>query len=166
MTDLLMRRTAVISECGLFRYLLERIWGDEPPLPFCCLNPSRADAEIDDPSATRMMGFSRREKAGGTLLANVHAFRATVPKDMRASIDPFGPDNESYLMMVAAAAAQTGMPLVCAWGASGDMLGGATKAMQIFRTVGCRTVCFGITSNGMPRHPLYVRADQPFEPYP
>ena len=121
--DLLMRRTAIISECGLFRYLLERIWGDEPPLPFCCLNPSRADAEIDDLISNPHDGvFTARE--GWRLRARqCPCFPRYDPEGHEGRcVDPFGPDNETYLMMIAAAAAQTGMPLVCAWATLGDML--------------------------------------------
>jgi len=42
-------RTAHISDCGRYRYSLTRVW--DPGLPratFCMLNPSKADAKVDD----------------------------------------------------------------------------------------------------------------------
>ena len=41
--------SAVISKCGLHRYLLERE-SRVKPLVFVMLNPSKADAEPDDPT--------------------------------------------------------------------------------------------------------------------
>ena len=37
--DLLMERSAVISDCGRYRYRLTRRWGDGYALPWIMLNP-------------------------------------------------------------------------------------------------------------------------------
>ena len=154
--------TAVISECGQYRYMLKRVWGKGPMLPFCMLNPSTADAEQDDPTIRRCIGFAKREGYGGIIVVNLFAFRATSPKVMQSAAFPFGPDNHWHLSEVAKAAKLYDVPIICAWGsnARGDTV------MQIFREAGTRTVCFGKTKDGSPRHPLYVRADQPLEAYP
>lgn len=153
---------AIISECGRYRYMLKRVWGDEPLLPFCMLNPSTADAEQDDPTIRRCIGFSKREGYGGIIVVNLYAFRATNPKDMQAAPFPFGPDNHRHLTEVAEAAKLYDVPIVCAWGANDR----GETVKQIFRQVGVRTVCLGKTKDGSPRHPLYVRGDQPLEAFP
>lgn len=49
-----MRKEAKISKCGQYRYALGRIWNEDsfsaPILVFIGLNPSIADADIDDPT--------------------------------------------------------------------------------------------------------------------
>ena len=89
--DLLTHSTAVISQDGLYRYHLERRWSDAPFLTFVMLNPSTADAEIDDPTIRRCVGFSKREGAGGIAVVNLYAFRATSPADLRQASAPYGP---------------------------------------------------------------------------
>lgn len=158
MTDLLLRRTAHISPCGLYRYRLTREWSDTAPLPFVMLNPSTADADLDDPTIRRCMGFARREGAGGIVVVNQFAFRATDPDALRTAADPHGPENDAALAEAAREAAAAGMPIVCAWGTHG---GRSNRHITIIQASGVRLVCLGVTKDGHPRHPLYVRGDQP-----
>ena len=58
------KKAANISPCGRYRYTLSRTWGDARPLAFVMLNPSTADANVDDPTIRRCIGFAEREKAG------------------------------------------------------------------------------------------------------
>ena len=106
-------KSAQISPCGLYRYRLERFWSDKPALPFVMLNPSTADADLDDPTIRRCMGFARREGAGGIIVATLHAFRATTPEELRKAYDPFGPGTAQSLETIARYATQFDMPLVC-----------------------------------------------------
>jgi hypothetical protein len=154
--------SARISQCGRYRYRLTRSWGGGPALAFVMLNPSTADAAIDDPTIRRCMGFARREGAAGVIVANLYAFRATTPSELKRAEDPFGPRNRDALREAARQAERAGMPLVCAWGIHGD----GSEAVEIFRHTTARLVCLGRTACGAPRHPLYVRADRPFEEFP
>jgi hypothetical protein len=156
-----IRGSARISRCGCYRYRLTRSWGDGPKLAFVMLNPSIADAMIDDPTIRRCMGFARREGAAGIVVANLCAFRATTPSELKRAEDPFGPRNRDALLEVARHAERAGMPLVCAWGAHGD----GREAVGIFRRTTARLACLGRTACGAPRHPLYVRADRPLEQF-
>jgi len=160
--DLLIARTAVISICGRYRYRLSRVWNEgRPSLPFVMLNPSIADGEIDDPTIRRCMGFARREGLGGIEVANLYAFRATDPETLWEQQDPAGPENEDHLHDIACASAAYGVPIVCGWGATG---GNSNRPIHIMQLAGADLVCLGRTKSGRPRHPLYVRGDQPFEP--
>lgn len=166
-TDLFIptvRKGAIISDCKRYRYRLTRTWDDyRDPLPFVMLNPSTADSEIDDPTIRRCMGFAKREGAGGIVVANLYAYRATDPVSLWARDDPYGPENDMALTDITAWAAGTDVPLVCAWGAHG---GRNNRPIVLMQKSGARLMCLGRTKDGHPRHPLYVRADQPLEPYP
>src|ERR1700677_1476546 len=110
--DAPVRKNAMISPCEKYRYRLERFWGPGHALPFVMLNPSTADANIDDPTIRRCMGFSRREGAGGIIVVNLFAYRATEPSDLPAGAERIGPENEFYLHAVADWALRAGRPLV------------------------------------------------------
>lgn len=157
-----IRKSAHISDCGLYRYRLERIWGPEHALPFIMLNPSTADADIDDPTIRRCMGFARREGAGGIVVGNLYAFRATNPHELRRADDAFGPKNQDTLLELIHTAKTTGVPIVCAWGT----LANPWRVWDLLVENRARLVCFGKNASGSPRHPLYVRADQPLEAFP
>ena len=55
------------EECR-YRYWLEREVAPGLPgiLDFICLNPSTADAETDDPTVRRMVGFARQWGTAGS----------------------------------------------------------------------------------------------------
>lgn len=160
-------RDAVISADTLYRYWLTRVW-DETKflLPIIGLNPSTADAKIDDPTIRRDMGFARREGAGGIIKANLYGFRATKPEDMVKARDPYGPQNAAYLLALIDYAAARGVPIVCAWGVGGGWTSAPQSFVQTAQRRGAALVCLGITKDGHPRHPLYVKADEPWQTYP
>ena len=159
-------RDAIISPCGRYRYTLVRQWDSgRPALLFVMLNPSTADAKADDPTIRRCMAFARREAAGGIVVVNLYSLRSTDPKALRSAEDPVGPFNHRVIYDAAVAAAEAGMPVVCAWGVN-DVSQVAGAALSEAREAGARLVCLGKTKGGHPRHPLYVRSGQPFEAYP
>jgi hypothetical protein len=157
-----MMKSAEISDFEVYRYSLTRYWGPSAMLPFVMLNPSTADADIDDPTIRRCMSFARREGFGGVKVVNLFAFRATKPADMKSAADPFGPLTEQALTTVANHSRTHTTPIVCAWGANGTDAA-AARALACLIRGPVRLVCLGKTASGAPRHPLYVRGDQPFE---
>ena len=161
MTDRI-QKTALLSSCGLYRYHLTRQWQDGPLMSFVMLNPSTADADVDDPTIRRCVGFARREGAAGIAVGNVYAFRATRPDNLWKARDPFGPDNDDVLRQMAAEAVRDGLPVVCAWGAHGNR---SNRHTAMLLAAGATLVCLGKTKEGHPRHPLYVRGDQPLEAF-
>ncbi len=163
-SDPSVQRAAVISSCGLYRYRLERTWGDAPPLAFVMLNPSTADANIDDPTIRRCMGFARREGTGGVVVVNLFGLRAADPRALKAARDRRGPENQKALEVVI----KTGLTIVCAWGAHPLASGFfAREFVRDAKALGARDriMCLGRAKGGAPRHPLYVRADQPLEAF-
>ena len=154
-----VNRSAEFSECGQYRWSLKRSWEHGENGRFICfvmLNPSTADALVDDPTIRRCIGFARRDGFNVLVVRNLFALRATDPKQLRKANYPTGGRcGDSWLR--AAAGADL---LVAAWGANVPFHRDR-EAMRMFR--GKTVYCLGRTKNGNPRHPLYVRADQPFE---
>jgi len=154
---------AVVSTCGRYRYLLTRRWGESAPLRFVMLNPSIADASVDDPTIRRCVWFAKREGCGGIEVANLYAFRATKPDDLWRAPDPYGPDNDAALASLAMRATADLMPVVCAWGTQG---GRNNRPIALMQQAGAAFLCLGRTKDGFPRHPLYVPGTQRMEDYP
>lgn len=169
MSDLLgdgIYRDAIISKRGRYRYSLVRQWDrTRPYLPFIMLNPSTADATQDDPTIRRCISFARREGCGGIVVLNLYALRSTDPKRLREVDDPVGPFNHRVIYDAATVAAEAGVPVICAWGVN-DISQAAGGALAEAREAGAKLMCLGKTAHGHPRHPLYVRGDQPLETYP
>ena len=78
------KKSAIISDDKKYRYELRRIW--KPKSQLVCwvmLNPSIADANFDDPTIRRCMGYTMRWGCGGIIVVNLFALRATDSKEER-----------------------------------------------------------------------------------
>lgn len=154
---------AVISECGLYRYRLTRTWDYSLRRAcFLMLNPSTADASVDDPTIKRCKSFAAAWGAGGIEVVNLFAWRATDPDVLPTVADPVGPDNDRYIR----AALEQCRPIVAAWGAGATKLKRREAAvLEIIRRVGVDVMCLGTTKGGHPLHPLYIPASRQLRPF-
>ena len=159
--DLFGSSGAVLSPDEKYRYLLTRELGAGPPLVFIMLNPSTADAEVDDPTIRRCIRFAARENAGHLVVVNLFALRATDPRELARDPDPFGPRNNKFILMHC----RPDSRVVAAWGAHPFAAARARTVARIVDVAGASLECLGVTKDGHPRHPLYVRADAPLVPY-
>ena len=154
--------TAIISECGTYRYTLTRelncpIRWNKPCL-FIMLNPSTADATKDDPTIRRCIKFAERHKCTKLTVVNLFALRATDPKELLNHPDPIGPLNHQYLEDEVDIH-QHGL-IIAAWGSHPFAKDRATQVIESFGPFSC----LGRTKDGSPRHPLYVKSDTPLIP--
>lgn len=155
--------SAVLSECGLYRYRLDRPDLDRLGYPtsrsgrvvFVMLNPSTADAELDDPTIRRCLGFARDWGYRSLTVVNVFALRSTDPRALVDHPDPVGPDNDRYVREAVEGASE----VVAAWGASYPRALGDDVA-RVAELLPAWTSCLGLTKSYEPRHPLYVRREQ------
>lgn len=148
-----MKKSANISDCGKYRYTLSREWdSSRPTVLFVCLNPSTADASKDDPTIRRLVGFAKQWGYGKLWVANLFAFRATKPEDMKAARDPIGPKNDFLIQRLDEMASLSGGITVAAWGAHGNHLNRAEEVLKLLRD----PYHLGLTKGGQPRHPLYL----------
>jgi len=154
-----MLTNAKISSCGGYRFELSRFWGGHPLLVYIMLNPSTADASVDDPTIRRCISFARRERAGGILVVNLSPQRVTNPRDLgRVPLEV----SQRNLDSIAWASSQG--RVVCAWGVTPKLL--REEAATVVMSLIGKTWCLGTTKDGHPRHPLYVRADAPLRVWP
>jgi hypothetical protein len=161
MADLFMKSDAVISECGRYRYRLTRKWADGPTMAFVMLNPSTADASLDDPTIGRCIGFAKREGCGGLLVTNLFAWRATDPKELSRQPFPIGGDWRYHIEVALAVDG----PVVCGWGSQKGIDAQVATFKQIAKEEGRSLLCFVKNKDGNPKHPLYVKGDQPLIAY-
>jgi hypothetical protein len=153
------------TRSGPYRYNLWRAWEWGPRVLWVMLNPSTADADTDDPTIRKCVGFAKRWGYAGIEVVNLFALRATNPRDLVLC----HPDN----------ALSTGLPdelrpevflsqlityrfkvAVLAWGAT-HVLGREERGRKMIfqlRKLMPELECkhLGLTKDGSPRHPLYV----------
>lgn len=146
-----IKKSAVISPDGLYRYSLERTWDEEKPtVLFVCLNPSTADAVEDDATVRRMINLAHQFGAGRLLVGNLFAFRSKNRNDLIKAADPVGPENDKYLDKLIKLADI----VVAAWGNFGSYLDRSAQFREKFR--GHNIKCLAMNEAGEPRHLLYV----------
>jgi len=149
---------AGFSRCDRYRYWLRRDWDSTlPQCAFIGLNPSTADAQTDDPTLRRCMGFARQWGYGSLLLVNLFSFRATDPAALSSVSDPVGPGANRWLRRADAES----QLLVAAWGNGGQLFERATRVTHLIHNA----QCLGVTAQGMPRHPLYCPKRSRLIPY-
>ena len=161
----ILKSSAILSEDGLYRYVLRRKFGlpvpalSEGPCVFVMLNPSTADAEKDDPTIKRCIRFAARFGFAELAVLNLFAIRGTDPKIVRESTSPAGPENGIHFRRVLAEAKETNGDapwLIAAWGVHGGHRDMDIRAMELFAEEGVVPHALGLTRNGFPRHPLYL----------
>ncbi|WP_084398329.1 DUF1643 domain-containing protein [Henriciella aquimarina] len=168
-----IRRVATLSDCGNYRYRLGRIMREPMPvesmalawytpprvMAFVMLNPSTADAYEDDPTIRRCVGFARRDDYDEICVMNLFAGRATKPSDLFKMDDPEGPDNREHWQALKKSSAT----IICAWGADRRAIPQAEKFIAFME--GRDLHCLGMSKDGHPRHPLYLKSETPVEPF-
>lgn len=146
---------AVISPCERYRYVLWRTVVDKvvlgsAPCVFVMLNPSVADHEREDATLRRCIGYARSWGYERLVVVNLFAYRATLPKELKAVIDPIGPENDRWVREAMAIAGIR----VCAWGPNGALQGRDKAFRQAYEGL----YCLKKTKDGFPSHPLRLLA--------
>ena len=160
-----MQKSAIFDADRRYRYLLTRRWAAGKPAIFIMLNPSTADANVDDPTIRRCREFARRESAGGIIVVNLSPWRATDPRDLERAYQAhedvlWTEHNEDTV----ATAWRLSSKFVVAWGAG--VRPWMDRAAFMVRRVSSERYCLGKTKMGEPRHPLYLARNTPLELYP
>lgn len=163
----LLGNDAYVSDCEKYRYTLERhVGAGRLVYAFFGINPSTADASLDDQTVRKWRGFSERNNVGRFIVGNVFSYRATDVKELGLTTDDlFGDDHwrmQKHIIRSADA-------LVPCWGSQAKV----PKHLrcwidQLFDTLcdqnyryGTPLLCFGKTKAGDPKHPLTLGYDTP-----
>ncbi|MNR13832.1 hypothetical protein D3C85_1302620 [compost metagenome] len=158
--------SAVLSECGLYRYRLDReVQPEGLVFAYFGINPSTADASIDDSTVRKWRGFTLRNGGKKFIVGNVFAFRSTDPKALEFAEDPFGPDRYAHLEQIIAEADV----LVPCWGNSSKVpptiRPHIADLLETLLGSGKPVMHFGLTASGDPKHPLMLSYDTPLLPW-
>lgn len=151
--DASIKSKTKFSSCRKWRYALKRKWGIGGICMFVGLNPSTADETYNDPTVNRCMRFAQGWGYGSMYMTNIFAFRATDPNDMKSVVYPIGPDNNKWLIKCAEKASI----VIACWGVHGEHLGRQVRVRKLLKPY--KLHCLGLTKEGYPKHPLYLRKD-------
>jgi hypothetical protein len=171
------RSGAELSPCGRYRFVLWRSWSNvgipANAVNFVMLNPSTADAEEDDPTIRRCVGYAKAWGYGGLIVTNLYPLRATDPRQLKTEDQPEGPriggailgkpflENDMHIKGYARRAKL----VVCGWGNHGRGEH-AERMLAMIRDVGQVPHCLALTGSGQLSHPLYLRSDLKPQPMP
>ena len=151
---------ATFSPCRRYRYTLWREWaGRSRYVQFIGLNPSTATEVHNDNTLRRCIDFAQTWGFDAMVMTNAFAYRATKPDDMKAQDEPIGSDNDVWLKKTAAGAAL----IVVAWGVHGSFLNRDKQILNLLSDFPLQT--FGLTKEGLPRHPLMIAKNTPLIPF-
>lgn len=151
-----MPSAAVLAFDGRCRLLLERGTPGRTA-GWLMANPSRADAEVDDPTANRVVQHSARAGCGRVLVGNVNPLRTPYPADLWRMIargDYTDAMYEANLDALAAIGAQCDVLFVAFGAEPARRYPRETRAAYDAFTNGRDALCLGMTLDGMPLHPL------------
>jgi hypothetical protein len=154
----------VFSDCRKYRYALDHDEGDlfsssKGYAAWIGLNPSIADEGQLDPTLRRILGFTKQLGLQRFVMLNLFALVSTDPQVMLKHADPVGPMNDHHIVKACEGAAA----IVCCWGGHGMHLGRADSIFNLLAPF--KLNCLGVTSDGQPRHPLYLPGNTCLQPY-
>lgn len=144
-----MEKTAIISQDEKYRYQLSRTWDEtKPRILFIMLNPSTADANIDDPTIRRVISFAKSWGYGGVYVGNLFAFRSTDPKGLKQIADPVGENNIQHIQSLVGLVDK----VIYAWGNN-------QKEPKWLSDLVATPYCIDISKKKVPKHPLYLKSE-------
>ncbi|MCK5296950.1 MAG: DUF1643 domain-containing protein [Alphaproteobacteria bacterium] len=147
-----MIKNAELSKCREYRYALWRTWDERKPYALIVgLNPSKANETEDDPTINRCINYAKEWGYGGLCMANLFAYRATDPKDLKLASNPIGDENDVWLKKLSDGAGV----VVAAWGNDGSFNGRSEEIRNMLPNLHY----LKLNESGEPAHPLYLSGD-------
>jgi hypothetical protein len=161
-TQSALERTAIFDQTGQYRYQLTRRWQNHGPnVAFVMLNPSRANAQQDDPTLRACIQFAQRWEYASLAVVNLFGYCTAQPAVLKTVADPVGPDNDDYLLSIVREADR----VVLAWGNGGSWVGRDRTILTLLRPYQAKLSYLQINRSGQPRHPLYINRSLSLQPF-
>lgn len=156
--------SAIISPCGKFRYRLEREVGmDGVTFAYFGINPSTADATVDDATVRKWIGFTKVNGGRRFIVGNISAVRATDVRELKSIIVSPRQHGENFGHL--SRIVDDADVLVPCWGnrskAPIHMHNDFDAILAMLLTSGKPVKHFGLTATGDPKHPLMLGYDTP-----
>lgn len=149
-----MEKGAHLSICKQYRYSLFRRWDYGVNVKRCLfvmLNPSTADAELDDPTIKKCIKIANYNGCGAMEVVNLCPFRSPHPKEI--VIEPVEISQENNLVIKIAA--EKADLVIFAWGNLPRSLKARPEWIKpIFKEMGKQPRYLKLTKDGNPSHPL------------
>ena len=98
----------------------------------------------------RCIHFAQRDGYGSLEVANLYAYVATDPDDLRRAGYPVGPGNDEHI----AATVRACDRVVLAWGARLQCVKRADDVLRLLHGLEVAPYCLRLTRSGHPEHPL------------
>lgn len=148
---------ALLSLDNRYRYQLSRtLRTDGRTAMWIGVNPSTADAELDDASIRRLYGFADQLNVGRWLVGNLFAYRATIVKELAVVKDPVGPDCDFHLGQMMKEADL----VIAGWGRADKvpprLRGRWKEIIDLAARHDRQLLCWGLCSDRHPVHPLMI----------
>lgn len=157
---------AVFSSCRRYRPLLRRWRGEAFPAGFAMfigMNPSTAEAHVDDPTIAREWAFTVREGYAGYVKCNVGDYRATKPQML---LEPgVAPSSAENLPTILDWATKAALVVLCHGKLNRALKDHGMALIAALRNQGIVPMCFGTNADGSPKHPLYLKGTAPLVRY-
>lgn len=147
--------SAIFSECGMYRYRLDRQIGDAlKTVAFIGINPSIANEVDNDKTVNRMLSFAMGNGAGKVIVANVFSLISTDINGLRTDIPLKGNEHDFHFQQIISEADI----LVPCWGSRAKLRAGnrhfLDNCMSLLLSSGKPVLCLGKTKSGKdPLHP-------------
>lgn len=162
--------TAIMSPCGNYRFRLERDCSLPFPgskvIAYFGVNPSTADAVIDDQTVKKWRGFTIRNQGHRFIVGNVFSYRSKDVEDLQTAPLMYEDEHWNHIRGIIADADL----LVPCWGSRNKLPPRAVERLGVFLELllesGKPVFHLGLTKTGDPSHPLLLGYDTPFTPWP
>lgn len=158
--------SAVISDCGAYRYRLDReVQPEGDVFAFFGVNPSTADSMLDDATVRKWRGFTLRNGGRKFVVGNVFSYRSTDVCELGKVPFQQGPQHFAHLTEII----ELADVLVPCWGrldkVPKDLRGQCDMLMAWLLQTGKPVMHFGTTKCGQPLHPLMLGYDTQLIPW-
>ncbi len=168
---------AVFSDCDLYRWSLKKSFRkDVKSMLFIGLNPSIANGKYEDPTFKRLINLFTCLGYREILVLNIFARISKYSRLLSNCSDPIGKYNNQIICSNVLNWSQDSLWDLClGWGQKGTLFQRNIEVLKLLRvhflnrSVFCKCsmgpLAFGLTKEGHPRHPLYLRKDTVLTPF-